>query len=220
MFSAQLVIFDLDGTLIDSVPDIAAAVNNAWAAQGWASVSEAQVSAWVGKGPELLIAQALAACGVEAARQDEMFALFMQHYASGGHAQSRLYDSVAGMLASLQARGLRLAICTNKPARFVEPVLAKLGVAHYFELIIGGDSLPTRKPDPGPLVHIAQALTIPVAQCLMVGDSVNDVDAARAAGMAVVAVSYGYNHGVDIREAQPDRVLDSLAELPALISLA
>lgn len=217
MFDASLIIFDLDGTLVDSVPDIATGVDRSLADLGYAPAGDSRVREWVGNGSLKLMERALAAAGAEPALLAEAHAHFLRHYAECLDERSTLYPGVEEALEHLRQRELTLAVCTNKPARFVRPLLEKLGIAGYFEILLGGDELPAKKPDPLPLLHLAERFARRVEQCLMVGDSVNDVDAAHAAGMPVVAVSYGYNHGVDIRDCAPNLVLDNLAALPAWI---
>ena len=154
----------------------------------------------------------------DVALQERAHTLFLQHYAEEFTARSLPYPGTVQALEALRARGLQLAVCTNKPTIFVRPLLQHFDLARYFWLTIGADDLPQKKPHPAPLLHIATAFELTPAQCLMVGDSVNDVEAARAAGMPVAAVSYGYNHGGPIADSRPDVVIDSLAELPELIA--
>lgn len=218
MGSPELVLFDLDGTLVDSVPDIAAAVDTAMLALGFPAPGEAHVRAWVGNGARVLMARALADVGAPELI-DDAHERFLDAYGETGHRRSRLYPGVAEMLLVLKTRAIALAICTNKPSRFVGPLLNALGIAEYFSAVLGGDELLEKKPHPAPLLHLAQRFGVSAERCLMVGDSSNDVLAARAAGMPVVAVSYGYNHGEAIAASAPDRILDSLAELPDLLRL-
>ena len=217
----QLIIFDLDGTLVDSLPDLTLAVNAAMADYGRPPVPRERVAPWVGRGSRVLLQLALAHHGIDTAAPDfeRAFARFMVHYGEHLLGESRLYDGVADALALLSERGLKLAVCTNKPERFVAPLLQALGVGGYFGALLGGDSLPERKPHPLPLLHLARQFGCAVGQCLMVGDSRHDVEAARAAGMAVVGVSYGYGGAVEFAQSPPDRVFDSLADLPAWLAV-
>jgi phosphoglycolate phosphatase len=215
----RAVIFDLDGTLLDSAADLASAVDQTLAELGVPPAGEAMVQLWVGNGASKLLERALRHAGVDdEARIAQARARFFDHYGAHLAVRSQLYDGTLAALKQLSARGLRLAVCTNKPSRFVRPVLEAFGVAGYFAALLGGDDLPVKKPDPEPLLHLARELRLAPQACLMVGDSCHDVDAARAAGMPVVAVSYGYNHGEDIRNSHPDAVIDSLAQLPDLIA--
>jgi phosphoglycolate phosphatase len=120
----------------------------------------------------------------------------------------------------LKQAGYRLGCVTNKAEQFTVPLLKDLGVHDYFEIVVSGDSLPRKKPDPMPLLHVAEFFGVEPENALMIGDSVSDVKAARAAGFQIVCMTYGYNHGMDIRDAQPDAVMDSMAELPELLDKA
>ncbi|HWY25876.1 MAG TPA: phosphoglycolate phosphatase [Nevskia sp.] len=219
-FHSQALLFDLDGTLIDTVPDIAAAVDRALLDLSLPAAGLARVRGWVGNGAAKLLERALRHAG---APPEEMSAraldLFLQHYGDEFTVRSELYEGVAETLDRLAARGLRLAVCTNKPSAFVAPLLRHFRIDHHFALSIGADELPQRKPHPAPLLHIAASFGLKPAECLMVGDSVNDVEAARAAGMPVIAVSYGYNHGAPIADSRPDAVVDRFAQIVELIAV-
>ncbi|MEZ5591051.1 MAG: HAD-IA family hydrolase [Gammaproteobacteria bacterium] len=140
--------------------------------------------------------------------------VFERVYSTINGRYSQLYPGVVEGLESLRQLGSTLACITNKPALFTQPLLHTLGLSHFFSLILSGDSLARKKPDPLPLLHAASTFGVKPEQCLMIGDSRHDVDAARAAGIAVIAVSYGYNHGQPIAQARPDGIVDSLLELP------
>ncbi|UTW06420.1 phosphoglycolate phosphatase [Pseudomonas benzenivorans] len=213
-----LVMFDLDGTLVDSVPDLAAAVDRVLLALGRAPAGVARVRDWVGNGARVLVRRALAG-GLEHGRVDEAEAeqalqLFMEAYAEN-HALTRVYPGVIRALDWLHEQGVPLAIVTNKPERFVAPLLDEKGLGSYFRWIVGGDTLPQQKPDPAALLHVLRMARVEATQALFVGDSRNDVLAARAAGVPCVALSYGYNHGRPIAEEGPLRVLDDLRQLLA-----
>jgi phosphoglycolate phosphatase len=214
----RLIIFDLDGTLVDSLPDLTRAVNAAMADFGRPPVAREVVAPWIGRGSRVLLQQAFAHHAIDTAPKDfdfeAAFARFMVHYGEHLTGESRLYDGVAEALAALRTRGIAMAVCTNKPERFVAPLLRALDVGGHFSALLGGDSLPQRKPDPAPLLHLARQLDASPGECLMVGDSRHDVEAARAAGMAVVGVRYGYGGAADFVIAPPDAVLDTLADLP------
>lgn len=217
-FRGRAVIFDLDGTLIDTAPDIACAVDRTLLDLGVPAAGEERIRNWVGDGAGKLLERALQHGGSTSdADPQRAMVLFLQHYAAVFTARSRPYDGVAATLERLAAQGRSLAVCTNKPARFVQPLLRHLGLARYFAACVGGDELPARKPDPLPLLHLAGVLGIAPRDCLMVGDSRNDVAAARGAGMPVVAVSYGYNHGADIRDDAPDAVIEAMDQLLPLL---
>jgi phosphoglycolate phosphatase len=215
----RLIIFDLDGTLVDSLPDLTRAVNAAMAGYGFAPVGMDQVGPWVGRGSRHLLALALRHHGLDPEAPgfdfEAAFARFMQHYGDHLTGDSHLFDGVAPALAALSARGIALAVCTNKPERFVAPLLNWLGIAGYFGALLGGDSLLQRKPAPEPLLYLAQRFDAAPTESLMVGDSRHDIEAARAAGMAVAGVRYGYAAPGELQRHPPDVLLDSLAELPA-----
>lgn len=217
----RLVMFDLDGTLMDSVPDLAAAVDKMLMLLGREPAGIARVRDWVGNGSRILVRRALAGQlqhdGVADELADEALVLFMQAYA-GGHELTTVYPGVRECLDWLRERGVKLAIITNKPAQFIEPLLEEKGLAGYFQWLIGGDTLPQQKPDPAALLWIMDRAEVTAERSLFVGDSRNDVRAARAAQVACVALSYGYNHGEPIANEEPALVLDDLRELVASAS--
>ena len=222
-----LVAFDLDGTLIDSVPDLAIAVDAALGELGLPAASEARVRDWVGNGSRVLMERALRfavdlgagaaspATGgeVDKALLERAHAAFLAHYGRDPGAHTRLYPGARECLDALRERGLPLALVTNKPHAFIAPLLEGLGLAGHFALCLGGDSLPEKKPHPAPLLHVAAHFGVAPQACLMVGDSRHDIAAGRAAGFRTLAVPYGYNHGEPVRESGPDGVVESLAEL-------
>ena len=211
----QLVMFDLDGTLIDSVPDLAAAVDQMLAMRGRPPAGIERVREWVGNGSPVLVRRALAgSIGHEGVDEDEA-ALALQDFLrayEGSHAATTVYSGVSELLQWLRSGSVRLAVITNKPERFVAPLLEEKGLGS-FDWIIGGDTLPVKKPDPAGLIQVMHEAGVAPQHSLFVGDSRNDVRAARAAGVKVVAVSYGYNHGRPIEEEQPDLLVDSLDAL-------
>jgi len=218
-----MILIDVDGTLIDSAPDIAFCVDGMMARLGLPARGEAKVRLWVGNGAELLLKRALTGrMDGDPDRQlyERAAPIFFDLYAQNVSTRSRLYAGVEEGLAFLRGGGYRLGAVTNKPERFTLPLLAQMGVRDCFEIVVSGDSLPEKKPHPMPLLHAADALGIAPEYALMLGDSKNDVEAARAAGFQIVCVSYGYNHGEDIRAARPDAVIDSLTELAALLTQA
>ena len=212
----RLVMFDLDGTLVDSVPDLATAVDRMLAELGREPAGVEQVRRWVGNGARMLVRRALAGgiehSAVSDAETDVALARFLDIYADC-HELITLYPGVHELLEALSTAAVELAVVTNKPERFVAPLLEQVGLGGYFRWIIGGDTLPQQKPDPAALLQVMHLAGVSKAQSLFVGDSRSDVLAARAAGVPCVAVSYGYNHGRPIAEEQPNRVVDSLAEL-------
>ncbi|MEJ2575694.1 MAG: phosphoglycolate phosphatase [Gammaproteobacteria bacterium] len=217
----ELVLIDVDGTLVDSVPDLAYCVDEMMVALGREPHGEAKVRNWVGNGVERLVRRALVGQldGEPTEREfDHAYPLFLDLYAENTSRRSHLYPGVREGLAYLTAAGYRLGCVTNKAAQFTVPLLKDLGVYDAFGIVIAGDSLPVKKPDPGPLLHAAAHFGVGPDQSLMVGDSKSDVAAARAAGFQIVCMSYGYNHGEDIRVYDPDAVIDSMAELEGLLA--
>ena len=214
----ELVMFDLDGTLVDSVPDLAAAVDQALFGLGRAPAGLARVRDWVGNGARVLVRRALAGGlqheRVGEAEAEQALELFMAAYAES-HGLTRVYPGVTETLDWLREQDIPLAIVTNKPERFVAPLLDEKGLGSYFRWIVGGDTLPQQKPDPAALRHVLRLARVDADRALFVGDSRNDVLAARAAEVPCVALSYGYNHGRPIAEEEPLRVLDDLRQLLA-----
>ncbi|PRY61438.1 phosphoglycolate phosphatase [Vreelandella songnenensis] len=209
----RLVAFDLDGTLIDSVPDLAAALKRALRGLNLAVPVEEQVREWVGNGAPVLVERALVwAVGQppEAHLQARAFDAFMQHYGAAPNTLTRLYPGVTKALETLHRAGFTLVLITNKPERFIAPILEHFGVKEWFALCIGGDTLSEKKPSPLPLLHAAAAFGCAPHECLMVGDSRHDIGAGKAAGFATLALPYGYNHGDPIELSHPDVVLPTL----------
>lgn len=211
--------FDLDGTLVDSAPDLAWCIDRTMPRFGISPRGEALVRGWVGDGVERLVERALTGGSdvpAEPGLVREASRVFLDLYSRHGRERSRVYPGVHEGLAALRAHGALFACITNKPHGPAVELLAHFGLFDFFELVIGGDSLPRRKPDPLPLLHACSELGVTVKESLFTGDSTNDVQAARSAGMRVACVSYGYNHGRDISEAVPDAIIDSLAALAPL----
>lgn len=219
----QMILIDVDGTLVDSVPDLAFCVDEMMKALGRPPHGEAKVRNWVGNGVERLIRRALIGRlegEPEAAEFKRAEPIFLRLYAENTSKRSLLYPGVRAGLDYLKSAGYKLGCVTNKAAQFTEPLLRDLGVAKDFSIIVSGDTLPQKKPDPAPLLHAAQFFGVQPEQALMVGDSVSDVKAARAAGFQIVCMSYGYNHGADIRDSKPDAVIDALTEIQPLLEAA
>ena len=218
-----MVLIDVDGTLVDSVPDLAYCVDEMMRKLGMPEHGETRVREWVGNGVERLVRRALV--GKLEGEPDEAlfrkaYPIFIELYAENTSKRSHLYPGVREGLDYLRAEGYKLGSVTNKAAQFTEPLLEELGIRDYFSIVVSGDSLPKKKPDPLPLLHAAEFFGVAPKDALMIGDSISDVKAARAAGFQIICMTYGYNHGVDIREANPDAVMDSMAELPELLGTA
>jgi phosphoglycolate phosphatase len=210
-----LVIFDLDGTLVDSAADIAEALNRTLEDWQLSRVPEATVLTWIGDGVRRLVEQAFTAARSDI-DLDRVMPGFMRHYEACLLRSPRLYDGVVPALEALRARNVTLAICTNKPSAMVAPLLAHLGVQDFFAMVLGGDSLPERKPSGVPLRHIAAAFGVATTAALMVGDSITDYRAAVDAGMPVALVRYGYPRGLDLETVDAVAVVDDLRSLPGL----
>lgn len=219
-FPFQAVLFDLDGTLIDSASGIAEAINRTLLDLGHAQVEEPMVRSWIGDGARILLQRALAHAGATPANASDAFeqayALLMRHYADSLPLQARAYPGAAEILPWLHGRGIHVALCTNKPERFIAPLLQALDWQDSFEAILGGDSLPEHKPDPAPLLHIAEGFGVSATHCLMVGDSRTDAEAARNAGMPLALVDYGYHRGLDLHAAGARVVTSDLRRLAEL----
>lgn len=220
MLQPKMVLCDLDGTLVDSVPDLTYCVDEMMAQLGRKGRGEAAVRTWVGNGVERLIHRALLGTfDGDAAPEDYARAhpIFLELYAENTFNRSVVYPGVREGLSFLREAGYPLGCVTNKPERFTEPLLRHLELREFFSIVISGDTLARKKPDPLPLLHAAEFFGVAPGDALMIGDSISDVKAARAAGFSILCTSYGYNHGEDIRTAAPDLVVDSLAELPGLL---
>ena len=209
----QAAIVDLDGTMVDTVGDFDAALGAMLADQGLPPVSRGFIERTVGKGSEHLIRSTLAEVGADAALYDTAWARYQHHYLAINGQFSAVYPGVVEGLQALAAAGWKLACLTNKPGAFARPLLAAKGLDGYFSQVFGGDAFARKKPDPLPLIETCRALGTTPARTLMVGDSSNDAQAARAAGCPVVLVNYGYNHGRPVEEAAPDAVIARLDQI-------
>lgn len=215
----RAVLIDLDGTLLDTVPDLARAADAMLAELGRAPAGEAVVKTLVGKGLQNLVRRCLA-LEAEPAEADFERAMdvYRRHYAAVNGERTVIYPGVLEGLEMLRGMGLPMGCVTNKAAQFSEPLLEMLGLRRYFSVMVSGDSLPEKKPHPLPLLHMCGALGVPPAETLLIGDSINDVQAARAAGCPVFIVPYGYNEGRDVRELDCDAIVSGLDEAARLIA--
>ena len=211
-FPYALVVFDLDGTLVDSASDIAEALNRTLMDWSLPLVEEVIIRGWIGDGARALVASAFADAG-KSINLGEVMPGFMVHYADCLLLAPTVYPGVVETLEALRARGIAVAICTNKPERFVRPLLDALALGGYFECIVGGDTLAERKPSAMPLLHVVEQFGLQPSQCLMVGDSLTDVQTAAAAGVPMALVSYGYLRGVDPHALPGVRVIDDMRDL-------
>ena len=218
------VLFDLDGTLVDTAGDIALALNRTMLDYGWTSLADHVVRRMIGRGSSILIERAAAEHGrtLDEPARAAMEECFFHHYGRLEESEEVGAKPYAGAREALQAvhdSRLPTAVVTNKPHRFADRLLQRLGLSCWVDVVIGGDSCERRKPHPQQLFFACESLRVPAAGSLMVGDSANDVQAARAAGMPVICVTYGYNHGHDIRQSLPDAVVDSLTDVPPYLRL-
>ncbi|RZA34233.1 MAG: phosphoglycolate phosphatase [Lysobacteraceae bacterium] len=211
-FPYSLVVFDLDGTLVDSASDIAEAVNRTLVDWSLPRVEESVIRDWIGDGARALVGSAFEHAG-RPVDLDEVMPGFMVHYADCLLLYPTVYPGVVETLQALRDRRVSVAVCTNKPERFVRPLLDALDLGGFFECIVGGDTLPARKPSAVPLLHVVRHFGLQPPQCLMVGDSATDVATAAAARMPMALVTYGYLRGVDPRAVQGVTVIDDMREL-------
>ena len=215
-----MVLIDVDGTLVDSVPDLAYCVDEMLKALDMPVRGEERVRHWVGNGVERLVRRGLIN-QLDGEPDEALFKkampIFNELYAVNTSRRSCLYPGVQEAMDFLRTTGVKIGCVTNKAAQFTLPILKDLGIADYFEIVICGDTLDKKKPDPLPLLHAAEKLDVKPEQSLMLGDSMSDVKAARAAGFDIVCMSYGYNHGEDIRDYNPDAVVDSMNEIQTVV---
>lgn len=214
----ELLLFDLDGTLIDSAPDLALSVNFMLRSIDREEFSEAIIDSWVGNGASTLVKRALSGNKIIDESIDNNFyekalSIFLDYYKDNSCVKTVTYPDVKETLHTLKQHNYRLAIITNKPFDFIETILSTLELSEYFEIYIGGDSLEKRKPEPEPLLYVCEKLSIDANKALMLGDSKNDILAAKAANIASIAVSYGYNYGEDIRVYNPDVTVDKFSDI-------
>ena len=215
----QLLIFDFDGTLIDSVPDLADATNAMLATLGKETYPISTIRNWVGNGSRMLVERALVGKievlegELTKAEADHAEQVFFAIYNNISGSKTVAYPDVDSGLKKLKSAGFTLALVTNKPIRFVPKILQSFGWQDLFSEVLGGDSLAQKKPDPTPLLHVCEALNVASTQAVMIGDSRNDILAGQNANMDTLGLSYGYNYGQDIRELNPTAAFDDFAAL-------
>ncbi|TQE99957.1 MAG: phosphoglycolate phosphatase [Spiribacter salinus] len=216
LFMPDAVLFDLDGTLVDSAPDLTTAVNRMLTELGRAAITESRVREWIGHGARRLVARALAGqrdIVTEPPETEAAMARFFVHYHACLVDTTILYPGVREALPELQAMGLAMGLVTNKPEAFTTPLVSALGLDPFLSVSVSGDTLAVKKPDPAPLQHAAQQMGVAVDRCLYVGDSRADLDAADAAGMMMVRVPHGYPGGADAFADRPQLLTLTVPEL-------
>jgi len=217
----EMVLIDVDGTLVDSVPDLAFCVDEMMKMLDMPVRGEQRVRHWVGNGVERLVKRALInELDGEPDQQlyDKALPIFRELYSENTSRRSCLYEGVNEALDYLKTTGVKIGCVTNKASEFTLPILEDLGIKDYFETVLCGDMVEKKKPDPMPLLQVAAELGVEPGASLMLGDSMSDVKAARAAGFDIICMSYGYNHGEDIRDYEPDAVVDSMAEIKQIVN--
>lgn len=211
-------LLDLDGTLLDTIPDLADASNATLAELGLAELPQEQVATYVGKGTPNLVARLLQAQDTEAGQADpearfqQALASFQHHYHQCNGRRAILYPGVLEGLRVMREQGMKLAIVTNKPTEFTLPLLRLKGLDAYFDHVVCGDTCTEKKPHPMPMLHACALLGVQPEQALAIGDSLNDAHAARAAGVRVLAVPYGYNEGASVHDLDVDAIVSSIEE--------
>jgi phosphoglycolate phosphatase len=212
----NFVLFDLDGTLIDSVPDLSFCVDEMMRQVGMPVRGDALVRNWLGNGVRRLVERALVGSDESMPAQelmDRAYPIFLDLYKHNNSLRSTIYDGVVEGLKWMLTQGYRIACVTNKPQIFAIPLLKDKGLYDYFEFVISGDSCTEKKPHPMPLLNAAKRMNFTPESGLMIGDSRSDIKAARSAGLHIFCMTYGYNHGEDIHDYEPDVTLDSFTEL-------
>ena len=213
-FSPRAVLFDLDGTLLDTIADLADAANLALAELGRPARTQDEIHSFVGKGIPHLVRRCMTE-GTQAteAEIEHAVAVFRRHYARVNGVRTRIYPGVTDTLDAMRARGLRLAVVTNKAEAFTLPLLERMAIAHYFDTVISGDTLAVKKPDPAVVYLACERLGVSAAEALMIGDSANDALAAQGAGMPVLLVTYGYSEGVPVDTIECDGLLSEALQV-------
>ncbi|MGF2880600.1 HAD-IA family hydrolase [Acinetobacter johnsonii] len=215
MAQREVLLFDLDGTLVDSATDLHRAMNMSLNALQLPTVTEAQVRVWVGKGTALFCQSTLQHLTgkVDPAQQQQLLETFLKIYNADPCVETQPFDGILEFLEWGLVQKKTMICVTNKPELPARAIVDHLGMTHYFADVIGGDRFEERKPHPRQLLHCVEQYAQSKDQALMIGDSSNDVEAARRAGIDCVVVSYGYNHGENILDCQPQQVVDNLCEL-------
>ena len=217
-FKPSAIVWDLDGTLVDSAPDLASALNTVLDQRGFFTHSVDTVRTMIGNGVPKLVERGFNAVGVrpDPEQLDELVAMFVQEYKACAIDNTRPYPGIVEALQEIQSMNIPMGICTNKPEAFTRQILDGLGLSGYFSSVVGGDSTSARKPDPEPVLACLRGLVAEPASSLMIGDSVHDVHAAHAAGVIVGVVPWGYR-SAPVEELGADFVLNDVTALPGMI---
>jgi phosphoglycolate phosphatase len=216
----RAVLFDLDGTILDTAADLAAAANAMLAQVGRATLLEAQIRDYIGRGVQNLVTRSLEATGGASAREaSDALAAFERHYLAGIADRTRPYAGVLEGMEALARAGIPMGCVTNKAARFTEPLLERTGLMRFLQVVVSGDTVANKKPHPEPMLHAAAKLGVAPAEALVVGDSLNDVASARAAGCPVVVVPYGYREGLALEALGADAVVATVEEAARSITM-
>ena len=223
MTAFRAALLDLDGTLLDSIPDLAFAANAMRVELGMSPLREDVVATFVGKGVDNLVRRSLAGslegADPEPAEFDRARAAFYRHYHLVNGEKAQVYPGVIDGLKQLREQGLKLAVVTNKPTEFTLPLLQRTGLAGFFDAVVCGDTCARRKPDPDQVLHACDLLGVTAPQAVTIGDSLNDAQAGLSAGTPVLVVPYGYNEGKDVRELDVDGIVDTLVDAAQWVAL-
>ena len=221
------ILFDLDGTLVDSVFDLADALNRTLADFGLPVRDIEQIRSWIGNGAEMLLIRAISGevdpdtkiAVSHSLKLEDLFAAFKNYYAEQVYESSQLYPGVPETLELLRCHEIKLAVVTNKPARLACKLLEEAGLMPFFSLVVGGDTLTVKKPDPAPLVYACAQLSVSIDRTVMVGDSGSDISAANVINMPVLAADWGYTQGLDLTKANVTAIIRRFTEIPDLVGL-
>lgn len=212
----RAVLLDLDGTLVDSIPDLAQAANAMRIKLGLSPLHQELITQFVGKGIDHLVRRAMTGGDNDVVISPEAFTVARGHFADAYHQvngdRTTIFDGVVDGLKAMKAAGLKLAVVTNKPTVFTEQLLIQTGLRSFFGAVVSGDTCPTRKPDPGPLLHACKLLEVEPTDCIFIGDSIHDAQAAQAAGMPVLIVPYGYNEGNSVQNLKVNDIVETIVD--------
>ena len=212
----RAALLDLDGTLVDSIPDLAQAANAMRIKLGLPQLHQELIAQFVGKGIDHLVRRAMTGGDDDATVSDDAFTVAREHFIDAYHQvngdHATVFEGVIDGLKAMKAAGIRLAVVTNKPTVFTEQLLIQTGLRSFFGAVVSGDTCPTRKPDAGPVLHACSLLETDPADCVFIGDSINDAQAAQAAGMPVLIVPYGYNEGNSVQNLKVNDIVETIVE--------